>query len=67
MSAEDYKIQGNNAVAERKWITAENLYSTGIECLSIPKDYDAIKEKDKLATHVLLLSNRSFTRVHIGK
>ena len=45
-------------------ITAESLYSTGIERLSIPKDYDPVIEKDKLATHdVLLLSNRSFTRI----
>ena len=67
MNAEDYKIQGNTAVSERKWITAEYFYSTGIECLSKPTPYNPEINKDKLALHVLLLSNRSLTRIYVGK
>ncbi len=66
-AAEDYKIQGNHAVAQRKWMTAETLYTSGIECLTQPTLYDATQDKDKLSLHVLLLSNRSFARIHTGK
>jgi len=57
MSAEFFKTKGNAAVAEKKWIVAENFYSSDIANLNSC-------EKDLL---VLLLSNRSFTRLHMGK
>lgn len=57
MSAEEFKTKGNAAVAEKKWAAAENFYSSGILSLNT-------WEKD---LHVLLLSNRSFARLHMGK
>lgn len=57
MSAEEFKTKGNAAVAEKKWAAAENFYTSGINNLNS-------WEKD---LHVLLLSNRSFARLHMGK